>query len=448
MNLEQLRAFLAAKQTDLAALVAKAKSENRDFNEEETAKANALGSEINDTKAKIASKEAAIAAFANASALSTPSPVPVSHAPALPTGERALSTSVRERVSDDPRNGFKSLGEFATIVKSASAGNMSDERLRIMSAASGMNESQGADGGFLVPQEFATQIWDGGGMNDANSLLQECDVIPVTGSGITIPANAETSRVNDSRVGGMKGRWMDEAAQLTSGRPKFRNLSLTPKKLGVLVYATDELLADAQALSAYITKAAGEEINFCVGDAIINGNGAGKPLGVLNSGAYVTVSKESGQAADTLLAENVFKMFARIHPRFRSQAKWYLNQDVIPYLPLLKIGDTPIYVAPGVGAAQNLDTGLLLGRPVVELEYSKTLGDLGDVIFGAFKGYAAAIKRGEGVQAAASIHLRFDYGETAFRFTFRVDGQPYLKTPITPANGTNTVGHFVVLEAR
>jgi HK97 family phage major capsid protein len=46
-------------------------------------------------------------------------------------------------------------------------------------------------------------------------------------------------------------------------------------------------------------------------DAIINGTGAGMPLGVLNAGCLVSVTKESGQKADTIVAENAVKMYHR-----------------------------------------------------------------------------------------------------------------------------------------
>ena len=48
-----------------------------------------------------------------------------------------------------------------------------------------------------------------------------------------------------------------------------------------LAAVTDELLADAGALENILSQAFAEEIGFKLDDAIINGDGAGKPLGVL-----------------------------------------------------------------------------------------------------------------------------------------------------------------------
>ena len=59
-------------------------------------------------------------------------------------------------------------------------------------------------------------------------------------------------------------------------------------------------------------------------DALLNGTGAGQPLGILNSNALVSVAKESGQDAATILAENIEKMYARaLDP---AKCEWYINQ--------------------------------------------------------------------------------------------------------------------------
>ena len=58
-----------------------------------------------------------------------------------------------------------------------------------------------------------------------------------------------------------------------------------------------------------------------------------------------------------------------------------------------------------------------------------------------------AIDKG-GMQRDVSIHVRFIYDESVFRFVYRFDGQPILASAITPFKGTNTLSHFVKLDAR
>ena len=61
---------------------------------------------------------------------------------------------------------------------------------------------------------------------------------------------------------------------------------------------------------------------------------------------------------------------------------------------------------------------------------------------------AYAIGTRGGIDSASSMHLRFDFNETALRFLFETDGQPWLASAITPFKGTNTLSPFVTLATR
>ena len=212
---------------------------------------------------------------------------------------------------DDPRAGFKSFGDFALAVRDAcQPGKRTDDRLALIAkTASGMGENTGADGGFLVPTEFVQKILQR--VFAASNLLGMTDSYTVSSNVIAFPRSAETSRANGSRWGGVRAYWRDEGDQGTATFPTFGRLQLTLRKLFVMINASDELLSDAQgvALEQYLFRVASEEINFVVSDAILNGSGSGQPLGVLNSGCLITVAKESGQAAATVVTQNVLMFF-------------------------------------------------------------------------------------------------------------------------------------------
>jgi len=58
-----------------------------------------------------------------------------------------------------------------------------------------------------------------------------------------------------------------------------------------------------------------------------------------------------------------------------------------------------------------------------------------------------------GMQSDVSIHVRFIYDESVFRFVYRCDGQPVLASEITPftagvTTATATLSHFVRVAAR
>jgi HK97 family phage major capsid protein len=82
----------------------------------------------------------------------------------------------------------------------------------------------------------------------------------------------------------------------------------------------------------------------------------------------------------------------------------------------------------------------------VPIEFCSTIGDLYDIVLGDFSQYLL-IEKG-GVEEAESIHVRFLYDESCYRFIARNNGQPMHDSPITPLNGSNTLSPFVALAER
>jgi HK97 family phage major capsid protein len=378
--------------------------------------------------------------------------------------ERAMQTWLRQQttpsripfsglgnsVHDDPRAGFKHFGDFALAVRDAcQPGKRPDDRLALMTkAASGMGENTGADGGFLVPTEFVQRILQR--VFSANNLLGMTDSYTVASNVIAFPRSAETSRANGSRWGGVRADWRDEGEQATATKATFGRLQLTLKKLFVMINASDELLSDADgvALEQYLFRVASEEINFVVSDAILNGTGAGQPTGILNSTPLITVAKESGQTAATLNATNVLNMWARLWSPCRQNAVWLIHQDVEPQLHAMTLGSggaqIVAYQPPGGLSAQPYAT--LMGRPVIPVEWCATLGTVGDIVLADLRHYVTATK---GIMdSQMSIHLRFDYDESVFRFILRMDGAPWWTSALTPFKGSNTQSCFVTLATR
>jgi len=191
-----------------------------------------------------------------------------------------------------------------------------------------------------------------------------------------------------------------------------------------------------------------DEFDFKLTDAVINGTGAGQPLGIMNAGCMVSVAKETGQAKDTIVYENINKMWSRLIGASRSNAIWIINQDCEPQLNQMSVavgtGGVPVYLPAGGVSAQPYST--LFGRPVVPIEQCATIGDTGDIMLCDFSKYQAIDKGG--MQSDVSIHVRFIYDEQVFRFVYRFDGQPVLASPITPYKGTNTLSHFIKLAER
>lgn len=359
------------------------------------------------------------------------------------------STSSVEIIKDErEKDKFGSFGEFLMSVKNAGtpSGHV-DPRLYM--AATGLNETVPSDGGFLVQQDHQAELLQE--VFDTGQLLSKVRrriQISGTSNGTTINGIDETSRAT-TRSGGIVAYWVDEAAEKTASKPKFRQIELKLKKLAALCYATDENLMDSAQLESTIRTEFPKEMGFQCDSAIYNGSGAGCPLGFMNSGSLVTVSKEAGQGAATIMTENIVKMYARRFANQTGNYLWLYNQDIEPQLFTLNmqvgLGGTPVYMPPG-GLA-DAPYGRILGRPALACEHSATLGTTGDIaLVNLSDGYVVAEKGG--LKTDVSIHVRFIYDESVFRFVLRLDGQSIRATALTPHKGSNTQSHFIVLETR
>lgn len=367
--------------------------------------------------------------------------------------ERAGGSGVQVTLDEADRP-FKSIADQFVALKDfrKSQGSQQHPRLKGLDAlqkATGATEGLGSDGGFLLEPTLAPEILKPMHQEapfTKTGVVQSLPVGPNSYSG-TINGVDETSRATGSRWGGIRGYRVAEGDAFTASRPKFRQLNWKLKKFGVLVYATDELLTDKTQYTEIVKQGGGEELAFMVNDDILNGQGNAGPLGLLNSGAYVSVAKESGQAAATILQANISKMWARLDSRSKSNAIWFINTDTNPQLDALFVPAGVAGLEPRVISYDANGTMRIKGRPVVETEFNASLGTVGDIVLADMSQYLFWEKGG--VQEAQSIHVAFTTDETVIRLLWRCDGMPNIASPLTPYKGTgNTVSPFVVLATR
>jgi HK97 family phage major capsid protein len=244
----------------------------------------------------------------------------------------------------------------------------------------------------------------------------------------------------------VRAYWQAEATQANATKPKLGATSLRLHKLMGLAPVTDELLADTSALESYLPGLLARSIRWKTNEAILFGTGDGQPLGMFNGSAAVVVAKESGQATQTLLLANITKMIARLPAGSFPKSSWLVTPDALPSLFGLTLGNYPIYLPVSAGA-QGSPYGTLMGRPIMVSQHAAAFSAQGDIVL-VDPSYYRTITKSGGIQMATSMHLYFDADATAFRATFRVDGQPKIANPIAQAKGSNTLSPFIQLGAR
>jgi HK97 family phage major capsid protein len=347
---------------------------------------------------------------------------------------------------------FSTFGaQLLAIAHAGDHPDTTDKRLYEVRAPIGGSEQIPADGGFAVQPEFAETI--ASKVYLQGELISRMTHFTTTkdwASGLKLPAFDEQSRADGSRFGAVASAWQNESDTLTASKPRYRVMELTLKKLTALGYTTEELFTDSAVLEQALTLAYVNEFTYKFEKAALFGTGSGMPQGISNTNALITVSKESGQAAATVLSQNILNMHARMWGPSRSRACWVINQNIEQNLiPLVYIIGNAGAALPLYHPAESDDEPFarMLGRPVIPVEYCPTLGQVGDIAFVDFSQYLFLEKR-EGIERAVSMHLKFLSDEMTFRWTWRCDGQPMWHTAVTPANGTATLSPYVTLAVR
>lgn len=357
------------------------------------------------------------------------------------SGNAALATYVND--SDPARtNGFRSLTEFAVAVRNLQVNGIADPRFA--AAATGYQQNQGSTGeGVLVPTEWREQIWSL--VFDNNDLLGFCNPEPTNSNSVGIIKDETTPW----GAAGVQAAWRSEGTAMISSKAALTPTLMQLHELYAFVLATNEILDDAPRLQNRITVQAARALRWKLFEAVVFGDGNGKPLGFMNSPALVTVAAEGGQTATTIVTANVLKMMSRLLEMDGGSPIFLANRDTIPQLGTMTIGNNAAWLPVNTPLRGTITKGgMLLGEQLMFNEHCSTLGVKGDIVLADLSGYALATKAGGGIDFAQSIHLYFDQNLTAFRWIIRAGGQPYLSAPVTPAKGSNTKSHFVALAAR
>jgi HK97 family phage major capsid protein len=356
--------------------------------------------------------------------------------------------------------GFRDPREFLMCVMKAYCNEGVDKRLEplmtrrieknlrdqgIVTKAVGSDEQTGINdpyGGFLVPPAFSPDLLKIEA--EADPIGKRVTSIPMSSPTVRMPARVDKNHTT-SVSGGLTVTRRPETVAGTSARMEFEAVELRAHSLFGLAYATEEILTDSPiSFAAILAAGFSDQFTYHLINERISGTGVGEFEGVLNSPALITVSAETGQAASTILVENVYKMRSRCWGY--GKAIWLANYDTMPQLMLLN-------QAVGTGgavvwqpSAREDVPDMLLGRPLVFTEYAKSIGTAGDLFLGNWAEYLEGTY--QPLRNDESIHVRFVNHERAFKFWMRNDGRCWWRTALTPKNSTQTLSPFVALAGR
>ena len=275
------------------------------------------------------------------------------------------------------------------------------------SVLNALQEGTDSEGGYLVPDEFERTLVEA--LEEENVFRTLAHVIKTSSGDRKIPVVASKGTAS----------WVDEEGAYTESDDAFSQVSIGAYKLGTMIKVSEELLADSVFdLEAYISKEFARRIGAREEESFFNGDGKGKPLGILAAagGAEVGVTAASATA---ITADEVIDLFYSLKAPYRKNAVWLLNDATVKQIRKLK-DTTGQYLWQPSLVAGTPDT--ILGRPVKTSAFMPTAAAGAKTIaFGDFKYYWIADRQGRTFKKLSELYAA--NGQVGFMGTQRVDGK-------------------------
>jgi len=340
------------------------------------------------------------------------------------------------------KGGFKNFSDFVqTVVKSPKDERLSSKNLLQKT----VNETSNLEGGFLIPPEFSNRLWERSIEGDI--FYEKAMKIPMSSNTVSFPYQIDKDH-SSNLFGGITLYYKAEEAAYTASSPTVGQIQLSLHKLTGLCYISDEMIEDSPiSIEPYVSQKFVDAVKWQRNKDMLTGTGAGRPLGIQNSPALISVAKETGQVADTIVYKNLTKMWSRTPNK--AGLTWVSNHNCLPELMDLTItggtASTPVWIQSN--DASKAPNGRIFNAPLVMTEHAATLGDVNDVALIDWSQYLVGEKAGGGIRTSTSMHLKFDYDQQTFKISYRWDGQPLWPIYQTPANGS-TMSPYVNLAER
>ena len=282
------------------------------------------------------------------------------------------------------------------------------------SVLNALQEGTDSEGGYLVPDEFERTLVEA--LEEENVFRTLAHVIRTSSGDRKIPVVASKGSAS----------WVDEEGAYQESDDAFSQVSIGAYKLGTMIKVSEELLADSVFdLEAYISKEFARRIGAREEESFFNGDGKGKPLGILAAagGAEVGVTAASATA---ITADEVIDLFYSLKAPYRKNAVRVLNDATVKQIRKLKDGNGQYLWQPSL-VAGTPDT--ILGRPVKTSAFMPTAAAGAKTIaFGDFKYYWIADRQGRTFKKLYELFAAT--GQVGFMGTQRVDGKLILPEAI------------------
>lgn len=357
--------------------------------------------------------------------------------------ERAIEDLTREQKGRERRSeeaGFGQFYEYMLAVHKARVHGRWDTRLDAL-VTKDMSGEDGTGGGFLIPTIQETDVLVVRG--ESAIIRPLARVVPMSSRLVEFPAvNISGGSAGVSAFyGGVRVYHVGENVNATESQPTFRTVDLHAREVVGYCEVPNSLIRDTPiSLEAFLQGPGsfGGALAWQEDYDFLRGDGVNKARGMLNAGCRITVTRNT--ASDFKFVDAVTMKSRLLMSGGANQPAWIISQSVMPKLYQFEdTGGNIIWVPNAAGPGPET----LLGYPIFWTEKMPVLGTAGDVML-IDAGYYLVGDR-QIVTMDVDTSYKFQAMQTAFRISEAVDGQPWLNTYITLADGSTTVSPFVVL---
>lgn len=361
-----------------------------------------------------------------------------------------LNLLMRQRVSDD---GNERTWATDRLEKSYGLERRKFDPENVVSRAGTESVGGGASYGYLLKPQFYGSLFEIG-MEDS-VIYPYAFKVPI-GNSIelrwpTLDQFFTPTSGQSASYGGVSVFRKGENTQRQTSDAKLREVTYKVTDLTGYTPLSRDLVADNYiAADAVIQRVFGRAIEWKKDEECFRGSGVGKPLGILNSPALVSVTRNTSAR---IKYEDLVGMLAVLHQSSLPNAMWVAHQSTYTDLSVItNTSGTPVFQPNAmINQAMMLSLmaktttvpdlkykamGTLLGLPIRFTEKVPALGTAGCLMLIDPTQYGVAERAG--LEVGVSEHFLFDTDQIAFRFKLRNDAQPLWLGPYTSADASAT----------
>lgn len=279
--------------------------------------------------------------------------------------------------------------------------------------------SVGTNGGALAPQQFVKQII--AEVEKATPLITKVTQFHLT--------QASSLGVPNQDADATDADWTSEIPDSMTADTTLRygKRELNPNTLVKLIKVSDKLIkTSAFDIDSIVREKVSAKMANAFEKGILNGTGAGQPLGMFTASASgIPKSRDvtGSNTATVLKADSVIQTKMSLRQSYRAHAVWIMHSDIFTDLLLLKDNNGQYMLRQGLTAGEP---DRLLGNEIIESEFAPNTKAAGAyaALFGDPQYYWWAMVNQIEIKILNELYA--EKNQIGYKGTAYADGQPTL----------------------